>query len=296
MKYYNSYLPKFNSVKRKIPVYDVKNKMDFHRFFQKETPFIINYNLSSHLKSVLVDIELIEKKTKIITLDSIPHKEIRAGLFFDYLNYVNSKKVDALYPENFKIIEKVKDTEINTVFRHYALSLNESLFPSIANFKIPYIENGNYLLQTKFTNSEWLPHITAEDISSPHWLFIHPQFSVSNAHYDHDNVHASIFQLKGSKYVCLVSPKHHELIRNKEFPLLPNGFNDFTNNDLAHLPSNDLETWEGVIEENQIIFIPKRWVHFVLGLTSGISYSQDIVLENNFNEWSASIKNITNDT
>jgi hypothetical protein len=155
------------------------------------------------------------------------------------------------------------------------------------NFEIPFIEKDNYLLQPDFINEEL--------IISPHWLLIHPKFSISNAHIDPYFLHTSIFQLKGSKYVCCVSPDQNEIIRNKDFPLLPNGYNDFTNNDLEHLPSSDLETWEGVIEENQILFIPKRWVHFVRGLTSGISYSQDIVLNNNFNEWFVSIKNNAND-
>lgn len=283
MKNYNYYLPKFKSLKKNIPVYDVKNKKDFYDFVHKETPFIIKHNLSSHLKSVLIDIELTEKETKIMTYDGIPYNEIREGRFFDYLDYVNSKNEDALYPKKFKIIEKVSNRYTNTKFRHYALSINETLFPNIDNFKIPYIEDDNFLLKPKFRNDK--------NIISPHWLFIHPKFSVSNAHYDHDFVHTSIFQLKGSKYVCLVSPMYHKIIRNNEYHLLPNGFNDFTNNDLEYLPSSDLETWEGIIEENQILFIPKRWVHFVLGLSSGISYSQDLVLENNFKEWITSIFN-----
>lgn len=283
MKNHNNYLPKFKSLKKNIPVYDLKNKKDFYDLVHKETPFIIKHNLSSHLKSVLIDIELIEKETKIMTYDGIPYNEIREGRFFDYLDYVNSKNEDALYPKKFKIIEKVSNRYTNTKFQHYALSINETLFPNIDNFKIPYIEDDNILLKPKFRNDK--------NIISPHWLFIHPKFSVSNAHYDHDFVHTSIFQLKGSKYVCLVSPMYHKIIRNNEYPLLPNGFNDFTNNDLEYLPSSDLETWEGIIEENQILFIPKRWVHFVLGLSSGISYSQDLVLENNFKEWITSIFN-----
>jgi hypothetical protein len=287
MKEYNEFYPKFKSTVKQIPVYDVKNKIDFYDFVHKETPFIIKHNLSSHLKSVLIDIELIEKETKIMTYDGIPYNEIREGRFFDYLDYVNSKNEDKLYPKKFKIIEKVSNRYTNTKFRHYALSGKESLFPSIVNFEIPFIEKDNYLLKTDFINDEL--------IISPHWLLIHPKFSISNAHIDGDFVHTSIFQLKGSKYVCCVSPDHNEIIRNKDFPLLSNGYNDFTNNDLEHLPSSDLETWEGVIEENQILFIPKRWVHFVLGLTSGISYSQNIVLENNFNEWFVSISNNAND-
>jgi hypothetical protein len=285
MKFNDKYLPKFKSTKRNIPVYEVTKNKDFYNFFHKEMPFILKYNLIDYLNAALSDIGAVDKKTRIKTFDSIPYKEIREGLFFDYLKYVNSNNTDTFYPNNFKIIEEVKDSKTTSRFRHYALSLNESLFPNIANFKVPFIEQDNYLLQLN------LNFFSENNIISPHWLFIHPQFSVSNAHYDHDFVHTSIFQLKGSKYVCLVSPMHQEIIRNKEFPLLPNGFNDFTNNDIEHLPSNDLETWEGIIEENQILFIPKRWVHYVLGLTSGISYSQDLVLENNYNEWITSISN-----
>jgi len=89
MKEYNEFYPKFKSTVKQIPVYDVKNKIDFYDFVHKETPFIIYHNLSSHLKSVLIDIELIEKETKIMTYDGIPYNEIREGRFFDYLDYFN---------------------------------------------------------------------------------------------------------------------------------------------------------------------------------------------------------------
>lgn len=57
------------------------------------------------------------------------------------------------------------------------------------------------------------------------------------------------------------------------------------------MPTDKLTIWEAEIEKNQILFIPCNWVHFVLGVTSGISYSQDIVLKNNFEKWLSSIFN-----
>jgi hypothetical protein len=87
----------------------------------------------------------------------------------------------------------------------------------------------------------------------------------------------------------LVSPFQHKNIQNSNYPTLPNGFNDFLNEQIENLPTEDLILWEGNLNENQILFIPKKWVHFVVGGTSGISYSQDIVLKDNFNEWLNSI-------
>lgn len=277
------YKPKFDF--NSIPISDIsiQSKEDLIFHIDKNVPFILNVDLSQYLSVINKDIENVNKNNQINTYDSIPYSEIREGYFSDYLNYVFSDSCEKKYPENFNLIEKREGYDSNAKFRHYALSLNQDMFPSISNFKIPFLNDENYLLQLTGT------FFKENNITSPHWLFIHPKYSVSNAHYDHDCVHTVIFQIKGSKKIYLVSPEFHEYIRNVNFPLLPNGFNDFTDEKLENLPTENLSVWEGDLNENQLIFIPKKWVHFVVGITSGISYSQDIVLKDNFNEWMDSI-------
>jgi hypothetical protein len=275
--------PKFNFKSITIPEISIQSKEDFIFHINKNTPFILNVDLSQNLSEISKDIEKVDNDCLINTYDSIPYSEIREGYFLDYLNYVFSDSCEKKYPKNFNLIEKREGYDSNEEFRHYALSLNQDMFPSISNFKIPFLSDENYLLQLTQT------FFKENNITSPHWLFIHPKYSVSNAHYDHDCVHTVIFQIKGSKKIYLVSPEFHEYIRNVNFPLLPNGFNDFTDEKLENLPTENLSVWEGDLNENQLIFIPKKWVHFVVGITSGISYSQDIVLKDNFNEWMDSI-------
>jgi hypothetical protein len=279
----NKYLPKLNAKKQGIPIYKCGSKKIILTNLHQEKPFIISYDLSSYFDLVENEIKSINKSTKVKTYDTIPYNEIREGLFSDYLKYTRSdKQNNLLYPKNFKLIESQKTQKSNRL-RHYALSLDESLFPCIKEFNVPYLEDFNYLMQLDSNFFE------INQVISPHWLFIHPAYSVSNAHYDHDCVHTAIFQLSGSKYAQLISPEDHDIIRNKDFPLLPNGFNDFTCEELYNMRTDNLTIWEAVIEKNQILFIPCNWVHFVLGVTSGISYSQDIVLKNNFEKWLSSI-------
>ena len=278
------YLPKINALRTQIPVYNCHKKNDFHTKFMLETPFILNSNLESITQTVEKNLNQVEITKKIKTYDSIPWKEIREGSFGDYINYVFNKDSSVAYPENFKVIdEKHTENITQTSFRHYALSLNEEIFPAIKNIRIPFIEDSNYLLQIE------AKFFKKHNITSPHWLFIHPKHSVSNAHFDHDAVHTAIFQLKGSKRAFLISPEHHAYIRNNAFPLLPNGFNDFSSELLNKMSCEDLVLWEGCLGENQILFIPRNWVHYVVGETSGISYSQDIVIQNNFSDWMFSI-------
>ena len=284
MKIPEKYLPKFKSNLILIPEVFVQSSEEFIHLIEKNKPFILSYNLKDYLLIVKNQIDLIDKNRKIKTFDSIPFSEIREGLFSDYLKYTFNDSIDKLYPDNFKLLEKSENFCYKNKFRHYALSLNHYLFPNISKFKVPFLGDNNYLLQL---SSEFYEKF---DITAPHWLFIHPQFSVSNAHYDHDFVHTFIFQLEGSKKVFLVSPEQHSIIRNLNFHTQSNGFNDFTNIMLENLPTDGLNLWEGDLDENQILFIPKKWVHFVIGKTSGISYAQDVVLKDNFNEWIESIK------
>lgn len=277
------YKPKFNSVKRQIPVVNIQEKKLFVDEFKREQPFILCHDLSNYLTETLEAFAAIDKNVRIKTFDSIPYREIREGYFNDYLAYTKQADTTQFYPTNFELIEERSLNITQTPFRHYALSLNEEIFPHIQKFKVPFIENDNYLLQLENNFYQKFK------VTSPHWLFIHPKYSVSNAHYDHDAVHTAIFQFKGSKWACLIAPEDHKFLQNKNFPLLPNGFNDFTNDALAQLPTEGLVTWEGELNENQILFIPKRWVHYVVGQSSGISYSQDIVNQTNFNDWMTSV-------
>jgi hypothetical protein len=277
------YLPKFNSNSISIPKILIKSKDDLIIQIEKNIPFIMNVNLTEYLTAVKNQIDSIDEHCQIKTFDSIPYSEIREGLFSDYLNYALNDSTDKICPDNFNVIETRKGHSYSNKFRHYALSLNPDAFPEISKFKVPFLGDDNYMQQLS-------PEFYQKyNITTPHWLFIHPKFSVSNAHYDHDCVHTFIFQLEGTKKAFLVSPEQHGLIRNTNFPILPNGFNDFTHDLLEDLPTDGLNLWEGDLEENQILFIPKKWVHFVVGKTPGISYSQDIVLKDNFNEWINSI-------
>ena len=277
------YLPKFNSNCISIPKISIKSKDDLIIEIEKNIPFIMNVNLTEYLSAVKNQIDSIDERCQIKTFDSIPYSEIREGLFSDYLNYAQNDSTDKICPDNFNVIETRKGYSYSNKFRHYALSLNPDVVPEISKFKVPFLGDDNYMQQLS-------PEFYQKyNITTPHWLFIHPKFSVSNAHYDHDCVHTFIFQLEGTKKAFLVSPEQHGLIRNTNFPILPNGFNDFTHDLLEDLPADGLNLWEGDLEENQILFIPKKWVHFVVGKTPGISYSQDIVLKDNFNEWINSI-------
>jgi len=277
------YLPKLKCKRVSIPEIKIQSKHELKSQIENNKPFIFNINLTEYLSIVQNEINAIDNEYLIKTFDSIPYSEIREGLFTDYFKYVNESKSDKNYPDNFKLVESRKGWNYQNELRHYALSLNQKVFPAISNFKIPFLEDDNYLSQL---NQSLFDEF---NVTSPHWLFIHPSFSVSNAHFDHDNVHTVIFQLKGSKRAFLVSPFQHKNIQNSNYPTLPNGFNDFLNEQIENLPTEDLILWEGNLNENQILFIPKKWVHFVVGGTSGISYSQDIVLKDNFNEWLNSI-------
>lgn len=278
-----SYLPKFKSNSISIPSVSVKSKIEIIREIEKNIPFIMNINLSEYLTIVKNELENIDDHCKIRTFDSIPYTEIREGLLTDYLIYAQDDSVEKYYPDNFDIIESIPNFGSLNNFRHYALCLNHEVFPNISKFKVPFLDDDNYMNQL---NPEFYKKY---NVTAPHWLFIHPKYSVSNAHYDHDFVHTFIFQLKGEKKAFLVCPDHHDFIRNIDFPILSNGFNDFTHQDLEQLPTKGLNLWEGDLNENQILFIPKKWVHFIIGKTSGISYSQDIVCRDNFNEWINSV-------
>jgi hypothetical protein len=283
MKIAEKYLPKFKSNSISIPSISIQSKGELLKHIQKNQPFIMSFDLGHYLEIVKNQIELMDKNFQIKTFDSIPYSEIREGIFSDYLDYALNDSIDKFYPDNFELTEIREGKGYLNKFRHYALSLNHDVFPKISNFKVPYLGDDNYLLQLRHE------FYTKFNITSPHWLFIHPKFSVSNAHYDHDCVHTFIFQLEGTKKAFLISPDQHAFIRNNNFPLQPNGFNDFTHDLLEHLPSAGLNLWEGEIDSNQIIYIPKKWVHFVVGKTPGLSYSQDVVLKDNFCEWTESI-------
>lgn len=273
-----AYIPKTNSEAVDIPKIGLSQ---FEIFFQQQTPFILEYSLEHELEAVLLAIDQVPKNLKVRTFDSIPFKEIREGNFSDYVDYASSNSTIDYFPNSFEIVEKKEGLVSKTEFRHYALSLNEGIFPIIKDFRFPFVNN--FLLN--ISQQTYLD----KNIISPHWLFIHPLFSVSNAHFDHNSVHTLICQLKGKKYAYLLSPLDHEQIKNPDFPMLPNRFNDLTREEIETMPLKDLKTWEGVVEENNILFIPQNWVHFVLGLEPGISYSQDIVQSNNFDSWLRSL-------
>jgi len=279
-----AYLPKFKGNALTIPVLPCASQEAFNAHLAREVPFIFEADLHALREKAERAIHAIDQDVEIRTYDSIPYREIRKGGFHAYLAYAASTETECLYPEGFELVESREGNVSETHFRHYALSLNETLFPAISQFRVPFIdERNNYLLQLP------APFFSQRSITSPHWLFIHPALSVSNAHYDHDSVHTAIVQLKGRKWACLIPPNQHHLINNVDFPLLPNGFNDFTNPKLQALPCEGLTPWEGDLNEGQILIIPKNWVHFVVGKSSGISYSQDIVNATNFKEWMTSI-------
>lgn len=277
------FLPKLNARRVSIPLLSPLDEQEFSNHFARETPFLIEADLSSLLLSTLSQIQKVPKEQKIKTFDSIPYREIREGLFHKYMDYVEHAPSNCLFPEGFDVVEERLESVTETKFRHYALSLNESLFPEIEGFRIPGIEERNYLLNLKSN------FFQTHGITSPHWLFIHPAFSVSNAHYDHDSVHTAIAQLKGRKKAYLISPEHHATVQQEQFPRLPNGFNDFSNPLIAQLPCGDMELWAGDLRENQVLFIPRRWIHYVVSETPGMSYSQDIVNSSNLSDWLGSL-------
>lgn len=186
----NKYLSKLNAKKQAIPTHECGSKKIILTNLNQEKPFIFSYDLSSYLDLVEKEIKSINKSTKVKTYDTIPYSEIREGLFIDYIKYTKSESLNnLLYPKNFTLIESKKKILKSKRLRHYALSLDECLFPCIKNFNIPYLEDCNYFMQL---NSNFFE---TNQVISPHWLFIHPAYSVSNAHYDHDCVHTAIFQL-----------------------------------------------------------------------------------------------------
>lgn len=110
---------------------------------------MIEADLSSLLLSTLSQIQKVPKEHKIKTFDSIPYREIREGLFHNYMDYVEHAPSNCLFPDGFDVVEERLESVTETKFRHYALSLNESLFPEIEGFRIPWIEDRNYLLNLK---------------------------------------------------------------------------------------------------------------------------------------------------
>jgi hypothetical protein len=172
----DQFLPKLNAQRVTIPLLSPLDEQEFSNHFAQETPFLIEADLSRMLQSALFQVQKVPKEQKIKTFDSIPYREIREGLFHNYLDYVENSPPNCRFPTGFEVVEERLESVTETMFRHYALSLNENLFPEIEGFRIPWIKEKNYLLNL---NPNFFQR---HGITSPHWLFIHPAFSVSNAH------------------------------------------------------------------------------------------------------------------
>jgi hypothetical protein len=66
------FLPKLNARRVTIPLISPLDEQEFSNHFARETPFLIEADLSSLLLSTLSQIQKVPKEHKIKTFDSIP--------------------------------------------------------------------------------------------------------------------------------------------------------------------------------------------------------------------------------
>lgn len=140
---------------------------------------------------------------------------------------------------------------------------------------------------------EWLPEffrfnvlnaLPEDSDSTPvytkDWLFLGPEGSVSELHFDHHFVHTILVQCEGAKRLRLVD--------NLDWRLIEAGARENCSgwDGLDPVPEHlEAKAYECVLEKGDFIFIPAGWYHGVLNLSASSTYSHDFVDPVNFTRW-----------
>jgi hypothetical protein len=106
---------------------------------------------------------------------------------------------------------------------------------------------------------------------------IGPKGSRSPLHYDFAHTHGYLAQIQGRKRAILFSPSDSQYLYN--------GRVDPEQPDPERFPLYDQATaYECVIEPGELLFMPPRWWHFVLGLEKSITVGHNFFNDVNFSQ------------
>jgi cupin-like protein len=120
------------------------------------------------------------------------------------------------------------------------------------------------------------------------WLFFGPKGTITPLHVDHFMTHAWLAQFVGRKRVLLFSPQDAGRIPGLTPPgaLLSDLFSQKEERTAHPSVESSLaagaQTYEGVINPGEVVFIPSGWAHTVTSLEPSITMSFDVVNEQNF--------------
>ncbi len=208
---------------------------------------------------------------EIMVQPSLREKENKYTVQFrDYIEYVLGKK-------NASDLLQVGETTIPSSERLYGLAFHPfSTHPDLFN----EFDECPYFVEDYFSGLIGERFRTAMRAFRHHWLFIGPKGSLSQFHSDHHDVMTYLAQIKGRKLVLLVSPNETEKITSPEGPLNPFSICMHT-----FKSYKEVTFFAAVLEPGQMLFLPRGWNHYVLGLTPSITLSKDIVNIFNFGEY-----------
>lgn len=258
------------------PISVVKNisKNEFnHNFLEKEGRPCIVEDAMTKWKATEWTFDFLKSRfssMEISVQPSLRNKTTKYTLqLSDYIDYVTGEK-------KISDLKDIDGNEIQTE-RLYALAFHPF---------VKYPELFEEFDETPYFIDDYFSGLIGHRFQSilrhfrHHWMFIGPKGSLSQFHSDHHFVMTYLAQVKGIKLAILVSPQETDKIISKESALDPFSI-------CAHLfPDFQKVNFHfAVLKPGQMLFVPKAWNHYVLGLSPSITLSKDMVNAYNFGDY-----------
>ena len=280
-------------LEKKIPEYYQINKQIFESI--RDTPVLIRENVRSkdsakmnkqNVKSYLpnLDVQAARSLNEKVCISSTQKKYYCK--LHDFLDYCEGEKVEFLVSSgNF---DHKKESYSKEDLSLYVLNLNCNRRKDLSDLVCIDEIFGDWFQKYYPKYTQYIVYDKGHT-----WFFIGPEGSISQLHYDHNNVHTTLQQYRGKKEVFLLDPVlTNKLIQKKGYTIefikengeiRIKGCEDFDNKEIT------LPIYYGLLNARDTLYIPCNWGHMVRSIEPSITISRDFIDDRNADSYFTSI-------